>query len=197
MAACGYLKYEETFLLARGALLAVDLEALQQLSAPLRDRGVAEALAISLAITDAKRGLQKRTKAAVCSALALVCRCDASDPRRDSGELHRSNDSRAPARRSARRIARAFQADLRLRRDLYRVVTLDVAPGGFSALLETVPPVDTDVEFLLRIPRADPVRGIARVVSTGPREANHRVSFRFESVSTPSLKALGALCLAG
>jgi hypothetical protein len=196
MERCRYLEYEQTFLLARGALLSGDLETLRQLSAGNEARSLPETMAISLALTDAKRGSRRRGKPEVCNALALVCGCDAGDPRRSDGE-QRPCAAGGLLRRSARRIARAFQVDLRLRRELVRAVTLDVSPGGFSALLGKAPSEDARVEFALRLPRADAVKGVARVVSSVPRDTDHRVSFCFESVSTASLRSLGAICVAG
>jgi hypothetical protein len=64
--------------------------------------------------------------------------------------------------------------------------TMDLASGGFAAVLPASQPVGKSVGFLLQVPAfssgTQPLRGTAKVASTRVQGSLHRVSFAFEKL---------------
>jgi PilZ domain len=97
-----------------------------------------------------------------------------------------------PGRRPRRmlRIARALQADLEFHDGNERAMTLDVSPGGFSALLSRPPRVDDEVKVSLRIPGGEPLRSIARVLEVKQQVGNVRACFAFAGLAESEVDRL-------
>jgi hypothetical protein len=60
-------------------------------------------------------------------------------------------------------------------------VTVDIGPGGFSALLPRAPVQKTGVAFQIALPRVEPVAGTADVVGAQITSGSCRASFKFVS----------------
>lgn len=84
--------------------------------------------------------------------------------------------------RQALRVARALQVDLDFLTSAVRAVTADLSTGGFACLLARAPPAG-EIRFVLRIPAADPLSGVARLVDVKALPGNVRASFQFVGMS--------------
>lgn len=90
--------------------------------------------------------------------------------------------------RSALRIAQLIKAELELGGSApERTSTMDLAGGGFAALLPAGQPVGRVVGFTLHVPSfagsgTQPIKGKAKVASSRAQGSLHRVSFAFESM---------------
>jgi hypothetical protein len=87
-----------------------------------------------------------------------------------------------PARHRPRegvRIRRALRAELSWGCGEHRVLTMDVGPGGFAALLGATPPRNAIVRVRLFVSFGDPLELSARVVGARERRGCARVSFAF------------------
>lgn len=84
--------------------------------------------------------------------------------------------------RQALRVARALQLDLDFLTSAVRAVTADLSTGGFACLLARAPPAG-ELRFVLRIPSADPLAGVARLVDVKALPGNVRASFQFVGLS--------------
>jgi hypothetical protein len=93
------------------------------------------------------------------------------------------------AARRTMRLAWALQVDMEVEGGV-RAATLDLSTGGFSALLGQAPGSDSRVAFSIRLPGAEPVRGVARPVAAIPRPGSYRVSFAFAEVEDDGVERL-------
>ena len=84
--------------------------------------------------------------------------------------------------RQALRVARALQLDLDFLTSAVRAVTADLSTGGFACLLARAPPAG-EIRFVLRVPSADPLSGLARLVDVKALPGNVRASFQFVGLS--------------
>jgi hypothetical protein len=97
--------------------------------------------------------------------------------------------------RAALRIAQLIKAELDLGGPSpERTSTMDLASGGFAALLPSSQPVGRVVGFTLHVPAftgigTQPITGKAKVASARSQGSLHRVSFSFESL-TPANQEL-------
>lgn len=86
------------------------------------------------------------------------------------------------------RVAQLFQVEVA---GLYQTVTKELSRSGFTALVTGALPQNEDIEFVLTLSRgAEPVRGVARVVSVLRQAGNMRVSFRIESMGADDAERL-------
>lgn len=87
------------------------------------------------------------------------------------------------------RIAQLIKVELDLGGPVpEKTSTMDLASGGFAAVLPASQPVGKLVGFLLQVPgftagTPQPLRGTAKVASTRVQGSLHRVSFAFETLS--------------
>lgn len=88
------------------------------------------------------------------------------------------------------RVARALQADLEFHDGNERAMTLDVSPGGFSALLARPPKVDDELKVSLRIPGGEPLRSDARVLEVKQQVGNVRACFAFSGLPEAEVERL-------
>ena len=88
------------------------------------------------------------------------------------------------------RVARALQADLEFHDGSERAMTLDVSPGGFSALLARPPRVGDELKASLRIPGGEPLRANARVLEVKQQIGNVRACFAFVDVEEAEVERL-------
>jgi hypothetical protein len=97
-----------------------------------------------------------------------------------------------PGRKPRRvlRVARALQADLEFHDGNERAMTLDVSPGGFSALLSRPPRVDDEVTVSLRIPGGEPIKSSARVLEVKQQVGNVRACFAFAGLDEAEVDRL-------
>jgi hypothetical protein len=95
--------------------------------------------------------------------------------------------------RAAMRVSRALQADLELSSGSVRALTLDLAIGGFGALLAQPPAQGERIEFSLRLPGGDRVAGAARVAGVVASAGSARVAFAFDDVGAEDLERLELL----
>jgi hypothetical protein len=97
--------------------------------------------------------------------------------------------------RAALRIAQLIKVELDLGgASPERTSTMDLASGGFAALLPSSQPVGRVVGFTLHIPAftgagTQPITGKAKVASARSQGSLHRVSFAFEAL-TPATQEL-------
>ncbi len=93
-----------------------------------------------------------------------------------------------PALRGALRVAQLVKVEIDIGGPSpERTATIDLATGGFAALLTAGQPVGKKVAFTLMLTSfagggTQPMKGTARVASSRPQGATFRVSFSFESV---------------
>ena len=91
--------------------------------------------------------------------------------------------------RAALRIAQLIKVELELGgSEPERTSTMDLASGGFAALLPASQPLGRSVAFTLHLPAfsgggTQPVRGTSKVASSRGQGALHRVSFAFVAMS--------------
>ncbi|MDB5220190.1 MAG: type pilus assembly PilZ [Myxococcaceae bacterium] len=97
--------------------------------------------------------------------------------------------------RSALRIAQLIKVELELGGSApERTSTMDLASGGFAALLPASQPVGRVVGFTLHVPAfagggTQPITGKAKVASARSQGGLHRVSFSFDAL-TPANQEL-------
>jgi hypothetical protein len=90
--------------------------------------------------------------------------------------------------RAALRIAQLIKAELELGGPVpERTSTMDLASGGFAALLPASQPVGRVVRFTLHVPAftgggTQPITGKAKVASARSQGSLHRVSFSFDAL---------------
>lgn len=90
--------------------------------------------------------------------------------------------------RSALRIAQLIKAEIDLGASApERTSTMDLASGGFAAVLPASQPAGRIVGFTLHVPSlagggTQPITGKAKVASSRAQGSLHRVSFSFESM---------------
>jgi hypothetical protein len=90
--------------------------------------------------------------------------------------------------RGALRIAQLIKVEIDLGGSApERTSTMDLASGGFAALLPASQPAGRIVGFTLHVPAlsgggTQPMRGKAKVASSRPQGGLYRVSFSFEAV---------------
>lgn len=98
--------------------------------------------------------------------------------------------------RAALRIAQLIKAELDLGGTTpERTSTMDLASGGFAALVPASQPVGRVVGFTLFVPAfsgagTQPITGKAKVASTRAQGSLHRVSFSFESLTPDNQELL-------
>lgn len=80
--------------------------------------------------------------------------------------------------RQALRVARALQVDLDFLTSAVRAVTIDLSTGGFACMLARPPP-SGEIRFVLRMPAAEPLSGVGRVVDVKALPGNVRAAFQF------------------
>ena len=90
--------------------------------------------------------------------------------------------------RSTLRIAQLIKVELDLGGSApERTSTMDLASGGFAALVPASQPLGKRVPFTLQVPSfpsgTQPLEGVAKVASTTPQGGLHRVSFSFEAMT--------------
>jgi hypothetical protein len=91
--------------------------------------------------------------------------------------------------RSALRVAHLVKVEIDLGGPApERTSTMDLASGGFAALLSSSQPIGRSVKFTLRLPAfsgsgTHPVTGTAMVASSRPQGGGHRVSFSFDTLA--------------
>ncbi len=78
MEGCVYEEYARSYLRARGALFAGDHAALREISDAGVDRPVTAAMAVLLAVSDARRGMPQRDRVRVCNSIGTFCACEPS-----------------------------------------------------------------------------------------------------------------------
>ena len=97
--------------------------------------------------------------------------------------------------RGALRIAQLIKVEIDLGGSApERTSTMDLASGGFAALMSSSQPVGRNVAFTLHLPALSgggttSVKGTGKVASTRPQGGLHRVSFTFETM-TPADREL-------
>jgi len=98
--------------------------------------------------------------------------------------------------RSALRIAQLTKVELDLGGPApERTSTMDLASGGFAALLPYSQPVGKSVPFTIHLPSpagggTQPVKGIGKVASSRPQGGLHRVSLSFASIEPAAREVL-------
>jgi PilZ domain len=90
--------------------------------------------------------------------------------------------------RAALRIAQLIKVELGLGGPApEKTSTMDLASGGFAALLPAGQPIGKVVTFTLQVPAfpsgTQPLHGAAKVASSRPQGGLHRVSFSFEKLA--------------
>lgn len=90
--------------------------------------------------------------------------------------------------RAALRIAQLIKVEIDLGGETpERTSTMDLASGGFAALMPSAQPVGRNIRFVLALPPMSgggthAVGGTAKVASSRPQGALHRVSFAFDTL---------------
>lgn len=98
--------------------------------------------------------------------------------------------------RAALRIAQLIKVELDLGGSTpERTSTMDLASGGFAALLQASQPMGRMAGFTLHVPAfagsgTQPIIGKAKVVSTRSQGSLHRVSFAFDALTPASQELL-------
>jgi hypothetical protein len=142
------------------------------------------------------RELHEKAKA---GSLAAQDRAEYQHARRDLGRLllvAQQMNHNGRTLRAALRIAQLIKAELDLGGPSpERTSTMDLASGGFAALLPASQPVGRVVGFTLHVPAfsgggTQPVAGKAKVASTRSQGSLHRVSFSFESLTPENQELL-------
>jgi hypothetical protein len=87
-----------------------------------------------------------------------------------------------PARK-AFRVAQAQPVEIRIGEEKVQALTLDVARGGFSALIAAKLDMEQVIQFTLKMPSSDPLSGKAKVMSVRRQGVANRYSFLFTNVS--------------
>jgi hypothetical protein len=134
------------------------------------------------------RELHERAKA---GSLPAQDRGEYQQSRRELGRLllvaqHMNHNGKTL--RAALRIAQLIKAELDLGGPVpERTSTMDLASGGFAALLPASQPVGRVVGFTLHVPAftgggTQSIVGKAKVASTRPQGSLHRVSFSFAAL---------------
>lgn len=85
--------------------------------------------------------------------------------------------------RQALRASRVLPVEIDVHGRMRPFLTMDLASGGFSAILPDAPPAERPVAFSLKLPGGgEPVTGEAVCVQSVPQPGRCRCSFRFETV---------------
>jgi hypothetical protein len=92
--------------------------------------------------------------------------------------------------RSAFRVAQAAQVEVRIGEEKITSLTLDVARGGFSALLAVKLDPEQVVSFTLKLPGGDTLSGKVKVVAAKRQGATSRYSLTFANVEENDLDKL-------
>lgn len=98
--------------------------------------------------------------------------------------------------RAALRIAQLIKVELDLGGPApERTSTMDLASGGFAALLPSSQPLGRVVGFTLHVPAfsgagTQPIAGKAKVASARSQGSLHRVSFAFEALTPENQETL-------
>lgn len=96
--------------------------------------------------------------------------------------------------RSTLRIAQVLKVRIDRGADMVdKTTTIDIASGGFAALMPNAMPVGRSITFELQLPSSSAtamVKGTARVASTKPQGGLVRVSFTFDQVDAKGREAL-------
>ena len=96
--------------------------------------------------------------------------------------------------RSLLRVPRAMQADIVVTGGKQRAMTLDLSPGGFSAMLGIGLPLGERNEVTLKMPAgADPLVCEAKVTGVKRQGGTYRVSFEFHKLPPADAERLGFL----
>jgi hypothetical protein len=141
------------------------------------------------------RELHEKAKGGV---LPAELRGEYQQARRDLGRLllvAQQMNQNGKTLRSSLRIAQLIKTEIDVGGSSpERTSTMDVASGGFAALLPAGQPVGRVVGFVLHVPAfagsgTQPIIGKAKVASSRPQGGLHRVSFAFEAL-TPANQEL-------
>jgi hypothetical protein len=93
--------------------------------------------------------------------------------------------------RSNLRMAKLLKVELRPEGgDTMRVSTIDLASGGFAALIQGGLKVGHSAAFTLHLPGGAPMTGRCVVASSRPQSGAFRVSFRFDNLSPAAQEQL-------
>jgi hypothetical protein len=150
----------------------------------------------SLAFIARFRELHDRAKA---GSLPAHDRAEYQQARRELGRLMlvaQQMSHNGKTLRAALRIAQLIKTELELGGPVpERTSTMDLASGGFAALLPAGQPVGRVVAFTLHVPAftgagTQPITGKAKVASSRTQGSLHRVSFSFESLTPENQELL-------
>ena len=150
----------------------------------------------TLAFISRFRELHEKAKT---GSLAVQDRAEYQHARRDLGRLllvAQQLSHNGKTLRAALRIAQLIKAELDLGGSSpERTSTMDLASGGFAALLPASQPVGRVVGFTLHVPAftgagTQPIAGKAKVASSRSQGSLHRVSFAFESLTPENQELL-------
>jgi hypothetical protein len=126
-------------------------------------------------------------------------RAEYQQSRRDLGRLllvAQQMNQNGKTLRAALRIAQLIKTELDMGGSSpERTSTMDLASGGFAALLPAGQPVGRVIGFVLHVPAfsgsgTQPITGKAKVASSRPQGGLHRVSFSFESLTPENQEML-------
>ena len=141
----------------------------------------------TLTFIDRFRELHEKAKGGT---LPAPLRAEYEQARRELGRLmmvaqQMSHEGRTL--RAALRIAQLIKVELDLGGAPEKTSTMDLASGGFAALLPAGQPVGRAVPFTLHVPAfsagTKPLKGTAKVASSRLQGRLHRVSFAFEKIA--------------
>jgi hypothetical protein len=154
------------------------------------------------AIIERLRELHERAKAGT---LSPGDRAEYAQSRRELGRLllvaqHLGHGG--ATLRSALRIAQILKVEIEIGGPTpERTTTIDIAQGGFAALLPASHPIGRAVRFTLFLPNVGgssgttPMRGQAKVASARPRGGLFRVSFTFEKLDEVAQEQLDGVII--
>ncbi|HSO39016.1 MAG TPA: PilZ domain-containing protein [Labilithrix sp.] len=134
------------------------------------------------------RELHEKAKA---GSLSPMQRAEYEQSRRELGRLMlvaQQMNHRGQTLRAALRIAQLIKVELDLGGpSMEKTSTMDLASGGFAALLPGSQPLGRLVTFKLQVPAfpsgTQPLGGSAKVASSHPQGGLHRVSFAFAKLT--------------
>jgi hypothetical protein len=150
----------------------------------------------SLAFITRFRELHEKAKG---GSLPAQLRAEYEQARRELGRLllvAQQMSHNGQTLRAALRIAQLIKVEIDLGGSApERTSTMDLASGGFAALLPSSQPVGKIVGFTLHVPAfsgggTQAIRGKSKVKSTRPQGSLHRVSFSFEDMAPADSEAL-------
>jgi PilZ domain-containing protein len=150
----------------------------------------------TLAFITRFRELHERAKA---GSLPAQDRGEYQQARRELGRLllvAQQMSHNGKTLRAALRIAQLIKAEIDLGGPApERTSTMDLASGGFAALLPASQPVGRVVGFTLHVPAfsgagTQPISGKAKVASARSQGGLHRVSFSFDSLTPENQELL-------